>query len=212
MQTFCTPESGAVEVMGKIGKLAVIFCFCAVFLAGCGGGKVPDVVDNPAVAIGREGEITVWQIGDFDKSYYNLEELDGMAQQEAAEYNAEAGKEGAVSVEKVEALEGGRVAVVYQFDGWESCSGFGEENLFFGTVEEAAEKGFDTETEMKSIKDGSLLDADLKSAGEYLLVTDMKADIYCSRRVTYISSGAGVNEDGSIRPSGEDELVYILMK
>ncbi len=215
MQTFCTPGYGAVLVMGKIRKLAVIICLCAVFLAGCGGVRVPDVVNTPTVAVGREGDITVWQIGDFGKSYYDLAELDSMARKEAAEYNAEKGRETAVSVEKVESLEGGRVAVVYLFDNWESCSGFGEETLFYGEVKEAAVNGFSgADTVMKSVKDDSVLDGGLlgQSYGEYLLVTDMKADIYCGRKVVYISQGASVNEDGSIRPPEEDGFVYILMK
>lgn len=200
--------------MGKSGKLTVIFCLCALFLAGCGGVKVPDVVDTPTVAIGSEGEITVWQVGDFEKSYYDLAELNSMAAEEAAEYNAENGKEAAVTVEKVEALDGGRVTVVYRFDGWESCTGFGEDNLFFGTVKEAAAKGFDMGMHMKSVKDDSLSDAGLleQLSEEYLLITDMKANVYCSRKVTHISQTAAVNEDGSISPSGEDELLYILMK
>ena len=84
----------------------LLFCLCMVFLAGCGEAKVPDVVDKPTVAIGREGEITVWQIGDFDKSYYNVAELANMAAEEVKEYNAAKGSE-TVVVEKAENLPEG---------------------------------------------------------------------------------------------------------
>ena len=93
--------------MKKIGKFAVSICLCMVLLTGCGGAKVPDVVDKPAVSVGGEGEVTVWQTGEFGEMYYNVAELAAMAEQEAADYNAEKGKEAAVTVEKVEALAGG---------------------------------------------------------------------------------------------------------
>jgi hypothetical protein len=197
--------------MKKIGKFAVSICLCMVLLTGCGGAKVPDVVDKPAVSVGGEGGVTVWQTGEFGETYYNVAELAAMAEQEAADYNAEKGKEAAVTVEKVEALAGGSVVVAYRFDGWESCSDYTGETFFFGTVQQAGMNGFDTgNAAMKSVKDGSqqaAWDADKK-----VLITDMKADIYCPGRVESISEGASVNEDGSIKPSGEDGLVYILLK
>lgn len=201
--------------MKKLGKAALAVWFCIVLLAGCGEAKVPDVVTAPTVAVSKEGEVRVWQVGEFDKSYYNLAELGNMASQEAQDYNSAAGKE-AVTVEKAESLEdgSGRVVVCYRFDNWESCSGFGEDTLFYGTVKEAAVNGFYTDAAMKSVKDGSVLDAGLlgQSEGDYLLVTDMKADIYCPGKVTYISEGAVVNGDGSISSSEAEGLVYILMK
>ena len=197
--------------MKKVGTFAVSICLCMVLLTGCGGAKVPDVVDNPAVSVGGEGEVTVWQTGEFGEAYYDVAELAAMAEQEAAEYNAEKGKEAAVTVEKAEVLADGKVVVAYRFDGWESCADYTGETFFFGTVKQAEISGFDTgNTAMKSVKDGSqqaVWDTDKK-----VLITDMKADIYCPGRVEYISEGASVNEDGSIKPSEEDEFLYILLK
>ncbi len=45
-----------------------------------------------------------------------------------------------------------------------------------------------------------------------LVVTDMKANIYCSGTVTHVSSGAVLNKDGSVDTSGVEGLVYILLK
>ena len=209
------PGSGVVKGMKRLGKVALAVWFCIVFLAGCGEAKVPDVVTVPTVAVSKEGEVRVWQVGEFDKSYYNLAELGNMASQEAQDYNSAAGKE-AVTVEKTESVEdgSGKVVVCYKFDNWESCSGFGENTLFYGTVKEAAVNGFHTDTAMKSVKDGSVLDAGLpgQSDGDYLLVTDIKADIYCPGKVAYISEGAVVNGDGSISSSEAEGFVYILLE
>lgn len=200
--------------MRKSGKSALAFWLCVLFLAGCGEGKVPDVVEVPTVAIGKEGNITVWQVGEFDKPYYNLAELTNMAVREAQEYNAAKGKE-AVVVEKTEMLgDGVRVVVSYRFDGWESCTEFGGEHIFYGTVQEAAAKGFGTDVILRNVKDNTLLtETQLKSAeGQKLVITDIKANVYCPGMVTHISDGAAVNGDGSVDAAGLDGLVYILLK
>lgn len=201
--------------MMKLCRTALLVCLCLLSLAGCGEVEVPEVVDAPTIAVDKEGVVRVWQVGEFDKTYYNVAELANMASEEAAQYNTSQGKE-AVAVEKAETLEGNssKVVVAYRFDNWQSCKDFCEAEFFFGTVKEAAVNGIDTDPDMKSAKDGSALGAALlgQSEGEYLLVTDMKANIYCSRKVVYISQGAEVNEDGSIKPPEEDGLVYILMK
>ena len=123
-------------MMRKYGRLAAALCLCIVFLSGCGEAKVPDIVDTPSVAVSKEGEVTVWQVGLFDKADYVLSELQAMATQEAAQFNSASGREAAVTVDKVEALEdgSGKVVVAYRFDGWESAVGFLEEELYFGTV------------------------------------------------------------------------------
>lgn len=199
----------------KYGRFAALLALCIMLLAGCGEAKMPEVVDTPSVLIGKEGEVTVWQVGVFDKADYILSELQTMAVEEAGQFNSARQSTAAVAVEKVEALEdgSGKVVVVYRFDGWESCADFTEEAMFFGTVNEAALRGFDMDVAMKSIKDGTPYSGGLQQAGDkQLVITDMKANIYCPGKVAYISDGAQVNEDGSIMPSEEAELVYILMK
>ncbi len=203
-------------MMGKCKRMALLVCLCVLFLAGCGEVKVPDVVNSPAVAVDKEGGITVWQIGDFDKAYYDVSELTTMAVEEVKDYNAASGKEAAVSVEKVETLQddSGKVAVVYRFDGWESCADFGENKIFYGTVGEAVEKGFGEDVIMKNLKDNTILTEDelAAAADRYLIITDIRADIYCPRKVTHISDGAVENADGSISSAGTEGLVYILLK
>lgn len=206
---------GSVKKMRKTGRIVLVLLLCLMSLAGCGEAKVPEVVDTPTVAVGKEGDVTVWMVGEFDKSYYNLAELANMAAEEVKEYNSTKGKE-AVSVDKADSLEGGRVVVSYKFDGWQSCTDFCESHIFFGTVNEAGINGFDLGDSgivMKSAKDGTPLSGSLLQDGEKrIVITDMKANIYCPSAVAYISEGAIVNSDGSISPGDTEGLIYILLK
>ena len=120
--------------MKKVVWIMVHLCLCAVFLAGCGEAKVPDVIQAPTVAVAKEGTVEVWLLGDFDKNYYSVSELSDMALEEAGRFNAAKQKDSAVQVKKVEAVSDVRVMVSYGFDSCASCEEFLEGQLFFGTV------------------------------------------------------------------------------
>lgn len=205
-------------MMKKYVRAAAASCLLTVFLAGCGGTKVPDIIKAPTVSVSEKGQISAWLVEDFAKEYYSLSELAAMAAKEAAEFNAAAGGAGAaaVTVEKVETLPGNekKVVVSYRFDGWESYTAFSEGTLFYGTVGEALQKGYDSGVVLKSVADGTLLAGEqLKQAADkYVIITDVKADIYCPAKVTHVSGGAALNEDGSVDTAGAEQTVYILLK
>lgn len=202
--------------MKKVSRLAACLCLCAVVLAGCGAPKVPETIMAPTVAVSKEGETAVWLVGDFDKDYYSISELTSMAVEEAADFCAARQNENAAVVEKVEAMQDGspRIVVSYRFDSCESCQEFLGNEIFYGTVGEAVQKGYSMDAIMRSISDSTLFtEAQLKEATDkYLVITDIKANIYCPRPVAYISNDALLNEDGSVNPSMVEGPVYILMK
>ncbi len=204
--------------MKRCAGFAFVLCLCAVSLSGCGGVKVPDEVRETSVAVNGRGQISAWLVEDFAEDYYSLAELTRMAEDEAAEFNGRAGSGGkaAVTVEKVELLAGDRekIVVCYRFDSWAAYTGFGDGSLFYGTVEEAAEEGYSTNVILRSVTDETLLAGEgMKQAADRdVIITDVKAKIYCPGKVTHVSSGVLVNEDGSIDTRGIEGTVYILMK
>lgn len=202
--------------MKKIVRIMVHLCLCAVFLAGCGEAKLPDVIQAPTVAVTKEGTVEVWLLGDFDKSYYSISELSSMAQEEADRFNSAKQNSQAVVVKNVEAASGSaaRVMVSYGFDSCASCEEFLGGKLFFGTVGEAVQRGYSMDVILRSVSDGALFtETQLQQAKDkYLIITDMKANIYCPRAVTHISNDALENQDGSINPSMVEGPVYILLK
>ncbi len=200
-------------MIGKCGKLLAALGLCALLLAGCGVAKVPDTVDEPSLAVNKDGEVTVWQVGLFDKADYVLSELQAMAREEAGQFNTSAGKAAAVAVEKVEALDDGsqKVVVAYRFDSWESASDFLEESLYVGAAADAVAAGRTVGMDLKSVKDGADFSEELLGqANGSVLITDMKGNVYCPGKVTHISQGLTVNPDGSIDTSAADGTVCIL--
>lgn len=211
--------------MRKIGKMMIVLYLCAVFLAGCGEAEVPEVVDTTTIAIDSDGKITLWLIGEFDNADYTLSELAAKAREEVAKFNTArgAGTAEAVLIDKVEAVADGsnKVAVVYQFPGWRECTEFigndlffGTNRLYYGTVQDALSNGYSADVSLRSVKGNALLSGTEleQSSGKTIIITDMEANIYCPGRVTHISDGAAVNEDGSINSFNAEGLMYILLK
>lgn len=203
--------------MKRCARLAVVICMCALVLAVCKRVWASDAPEASAISVGRKGQISAWFVEEFAEDYYSLAELTRMAKREAAEYNAGVqGKGKAVGVKKVELLpeNGGKIAMRYWFDSWESYTDFNEQTLFYGTVGEAAREGFDLDPVLRNVENGSLSAGDQlsRATDKYLIITDVKANICCPREVTHISEEASVNEDGSIDTSGAEGTVYILMK
>lgn len=207
----------------KIGWLMAVVCLCAVFCTGCGETKKPEAVNAQTIYISKEGEITLWLVMDFEGADYNISELTSMAVKEVTQFNTGRTQEALVTVEKVEALpdNSGRAAVTYQFGSWQSCTDFigndlfyGTNELFYGAVSEALSMGYGSEAILKNVKDNTIYTGEqLKQASDqYLIVTDVKANIYCPGKVTYISDGASINEDGSVNTFEVEGLAYILLK
>ena len=191
-------------------------CLATACFAGCGEAEVPQIIESSTLIVAGKGQVTAHLVEDFEKSYYDLSELTAMATEEAAEYNATRGSEGgnAVTVETVETVGGNRVRLCYQLDSCGTYEEFGLGTLFYGKVSEAVEKGLTEGALLKSVKDQTPMGEEqlVQESDRMILITDAAADIYCPKKVTHVSEGTFVNEDGSVRNSQEGSMVFILMK
>lgn len=217
--------------MRKFGKLAAVSGLLVVLLSGCGQAAAPEDIRESTLSISASGQLTFSLVGEFDRDYYDLAELRAMAEENAAVFggSAEAGNDGTgtggsgtdhVTVKSVEAAQDGssRVVVTYSFDSAESFESFLAyydlgERFFYGTVAEAAARGYEAVT-LQSAQSGDSMMAGalLQEPERHLIVTDTAAYVYCPDRVEYISEGAVLNQDGSVDTTKASGLVYILLR
>lgn len=202
------------------GKPQVYMCLvlAALALTACGQSKLPGIVDTPSISISTEGAVDAYQVDVFNKDYYQVSELAAMAVEEASEYNTkhQTGEEAPVRVEKVEGLEdgSGKIVVHSIFQDADTYSDYNEALLFYGTVEEALTAGMDLGAELRDVKEDTLLseEALTQYARQHIIVTTERVRIYCPYKVTHISEGAVMAEDGSVDASRAGGTVIILMK
>ena len=201
--------------MKKVGRLGVACMLLTVLLSGCGQVEIPDDVKEPALAITDGGQVTACLVGEFNKFYYDLDELAEMAKAEAAAYGGALGETAPVRVDGVKAADddSDRVVVTYIFSSPENYEGFTGETLFYGTVSEAVAKGYSM-VSLQNVKEEKVLTPAelLLESQRHLIVTKTAAVIYCPDKVTHISQGAVLNQDGSVDASGAEGLIYILLK
>lgn len=204
------------RAMNKKGICIALLCLVTALLTGCGQTGEPEVLETTTISVDKNGGMTYYLVGEFDKDYYDLAELTAMATEEAAEFSGEAGDHSSVKVNRVETLQEdqGKVLIVYEFDGIDSFNEFNGSNFFYGTVDEAVSRGYLKGITLNGVNgDPAKTETEIKQEGtKKLIVTDEKAVIYCPAKVAYLSEGAILKEDGSVDASGVDGEVYILMR
>lgn len=224
--------------MKKMRMSGAILVLFAILLSGCGQSGIPKDIRESTLVIDSNGRVTAYMVEEFDKNYYNLSELTTMAQMQAEEFVSTGTESGQVQVVSVETVQddSSRVVITYQFDETDSYKRFTGDELFYGTVAEVIQHGYDSGMSMQSVKDGSILTTEelLQKLGQHFLIyypVQLKPEqvklnpeseehrqisIYCPETVEYVSQGAVINQDGSITISwvlGTDYIpVYILLK
>lgn len=207
--------------MGKHFRIYMGLIIAVCLLSACGQAKLPDVVDRDSIVVNKDGRITSYIIGNFDKDYYELSELTVMAREETSEYNKQNGAD-SVSARSIELMDDGssRARAIYDYASYIHYNGFNEESLFYGIVKDAVSEGRAADTffspsldfsSVKNVKDGSVADKE-KLSDKHIVITDADALIYCPEPVAYISEGAVLNEDGSVDTAQADGIVIIIMK
>ena len=204
-------------IMIRKRTLAVCLGLLTAMLSACGQVKGPDTIDKPTLVITETGKVTAYLVGELDKAYYELAELEAMALEEAAEFNRLHPLDGGemVTLESVEALEEGGTGVVVSF-GFENAQAYTEytgQPLFFGSPEEGLKEAGDGLPVLKNVKDGTeATQESLMAQGGKLIAVGAGTVVYCPYRVTHVSQGAVLNADGSVDALGAEGTVYILMR
>lgn len=204
-------------------KAGVILCgiLCLVMLlsVGCGKTEVPEDLSVSALSVTSKGQVTTWLAEDFDKDYYDLQELRSMVDEEVAEFNKNhqsQDEKAAVTVQSLEMMPGNqKVMLVLQFRDIASYKEYTGADLFYGTVTQAKEAGYDLDIQLISTKDGSTIgQAEIDDQSKkHILIAQEKVRIYGPAKPLYLSPGAAANEDGSVDVSeGAEDNIYIIMK
>ncbi len=111
-------------------------------LTGCGREKAPEIT---SLSFNKEGEISHHIVGKTDQSYYQIEtaDLESFAASRVEEYCADSG-EGSVTLKAVEE-KNGSIMLDFGYASAEDYSSFNHRILYMGSLEEAANNGYELE-------------------------------------------------------------------
>ena len=207
-------KSGKTYLAGWMVAFLIVFLF-----AGCGEQKKAKEWDANGLAVEKNGQVVYCVVDSFEKGFYDVGELTGMAVEEAAIFNGK-NKEGdsaPVTVEDVSIIEGNDayVRVVYRFDNVKSYEKFQGETLYFGTLQEAVQGRHIFSGAVVKNGDGNVtLDEKTvaKIADNHVVVTDAKNVIWLPFDLLYYSEGVQVLSDGCVDTTKCTDMVILVMK
>lgn len=199
--------------------LTGLMCLCILLLTGCGQSAAVSAITVPTISVSDKGAVTSYLVSDFDKDYYDITELSSMVSEEAAQFNSAhktaEGKD-SVIVESVETTQDGsaKAVVTMKFADLSAYEEYNETKLYYGTIAQAHEAGYDLDVELQSVKDSAAIGRKeiYEMSTRHILIVNEKVVVICSRKPLYISSGAVLNSDGSVDVTQTEGSAYIIFK
>ena len=116
-----------------VALLMVSLCACSK--------KAPEEISATTIYVNKGGGIEATFVEDFGQSYYDMTELQNMANEEVSAFNTAAGEE-KIAITFYE-VNGNIAKMQMTFTDAQSYSAYVKEDLFVGTVAEALEAGYD---------------------------------------------------------------------
>lgn len=213
--------------MRHFRKLLVVTVMCLIFggtfLAGCSEQEPVYVpVTSNTLEVTEDGRLIAYIVEDFDKDYYDINELKDMVNAEIAVYNeekaslsTEAGR-APVIVDKVMMAEDGslKAVVALNFQSAGVYQDYMGEEVFFGTVSEAMASGYELAGVLKNVKNGEALIGDkLKKNGEkMILIVGDEVTVRTYNAIQYLSNNATITTNGYVDATATDSLKYMIVK
>ncbi len=192
-------------------KIQVILsCVLLVLASGC-GSKIS--VDETTLAVQKDGSMVLTIIEDFDKDYYNIEELKEMNQLEVGQYNASIGED-VVEIKSME-VEEEQITVVMDYNNSTSYSGLNGKEVFFGTIEEAYDAGYDFDVTLTSAESSVRVigkNEILQMSDYYILILDEALQVQTFKDILYFSEGISLAGDEKLATVTGETLSYIVFK
>ena len=152
----------------------------------------------------KNGQVVLCVTDDFDRDFYSIEELTGMAVEEAALFNGKNKKgEGTpVEVEEVARIEetDQKVRVIYRFADPEAMGTFLGESLYYETVAEAMKNKRIFQGEVLFGAEGKITFDEEKAerfSGRHVVITNTATKWKFPYDVLYYSEGVKLLEDGT---------------
>lgn len=183
-----------------------------LMLAACTGNEAEE---GTSVTINKDGAVSSHIVSEFDKSYYDRDELQQRILQEVASYNQTNGTDH-ISVEKIEVKDNMAVVEMTYVEAADYAA-FNSGVFFMGNAFGAQAEGYNINKVLSGVEDpmDTVGMSDILAMTDYtLLITDMKDPVSLSGKAAYISDNVTVGKNLKTVSFDEEseELAYILYK
>lgn len=173
--------------MKKIISISLVCLLITGLLTGCGKSLE---ADRDTVYVQKKGTIISAAIADFDKDYYQEEELKNYVDDRIQAYQSTHGQK-SIQIEDF-SVEEGIAKLFIKYAGYEDYQEFNDVTLFSGTVPQALAAGYKFDTEFSEIVDekvtGSIENTKIMELDAKIIILSEKVDVKVDGTVQYVSS------------------------
>ncbi len=196
-------------------KKWILCAILLLFMVGAAACRKEDVnitadnVTTNTILAKSNGVLQVATIEEFDKSYYNLKELESFVANEIAVYNKAAGEE-KISIDGVK-LNKGKAVMLLTYSGMDQYANFNKvvAAYFNGGVSEVP---MDLPTTLVSEKNGSLVSTQeiLQNNKLKVLVLNEPYEIIVDGTIKYYSENATYVDDNKVQGAAEGTTIVVF--
>jgi thioredoxin-related protein len=191
--------------------ICIIFLVSILLMAGCNKKEIfitTDDITSDTMLVKRDGSLLVAIVEDFDKSYYNLDELNEFVSKEVNAYNNKVGSK-EVTIEEL-GLKNGKAVMILRYSKMAHYSAFNNMPAAYfsaGTENVALE----LPSQYVDTRKNSVVDKDtaLKNSKNQVLVLYEPYEIIVEGDIRYYSENATYIEKGKVKSNSEDMTVVI---
>lgn len=189
-------------------------CLCMIFaLTGCKKEEKEEYYET-TLSFDKEGAVTDVIVESFSEDYYSEDGLRAYFQEKISDYNYSNIGDNGVELKDL-TVEGGKAKATLVFDSPETYTSFYGPVTFFGTISDAYDKGYITETVLKSVNSSETLSKiDLmKIRKEKIIIVSEVVRVISPNKITHVSANVEVINDKEVRISSDSTgMAYILVK
>ncbi|WP_091819393.1 hypothetical protein [Butyrivibrio sp. ob235] len=195
-------------------KILILSLATVILFAFSGCGKKSDVskLDKSSVQVNKDGSVVSTMIEDFSESYYSVDELREMTENEVNAFVVKNG-EGTAELKSVD-TESGKIKMVMSFGNSDNFSDFNSEKFIYETVADAKLNGH-IETGLLVDADGNPIESDKASdlSDEHIVVTAMKNIVAAPYKIKYVSRGVKIIDNylADLSEIADDSMACIVL-
>ena len=196
----------------NIVKMAAMMCIAVIGVLMCACGKADDTT---RVEVSKNGAVKNYICESFSEPNYDVDELTEMVNTKVSDYNSEY-LTTKVTVDSIKYDEEKKtIKLVMDYESAGDYAGFNGVSLFYGTLSEAQEKGYEIPADMVGTGDNKLPD-DWKEqyADKHVVVCDEKVKIKTPYKIEYATQGVNVSgkKEAVLCDENEGAIVLLLSK
>lgn len=191
-------------------RMLMVTCALLFMLTAC--GSLNKDYDTTTVYIGKDQEVSEYIVEDFDKSYYDTEELKQNMEQTIQEYNQKNGASDLVVLDQYELLDdSAKLNVRIKYKSAKDYGSIHNCEFFIGTVKEAREAGYVLDglhaAEAQSAKTLAPVD---QMTEEMVAICEEEMDVEVKGDILYISDNVSL-KSSVLATVGESDTYSVIL-